>query len=80
MKGINTLNLNYETVMDAVTEYLAKRMVTPPVVRGIGAMGCSGWSAHITTDATTGRIQAPTSGTLEVRLQDPVEFLQGPKP
>jgi hypothetical protein len=76
MKGTNVLNLNYATVMEAIQEYLTKRMVEQPVVRGIGAMGCSGWSAHPVEDAQ-GNIT--TTGTLEVRFTEPVDFLKGVK-
>jgi hypothetical protein len=71
MKGINILRLNHATVLEAVQEYLSKRMVGEPLVVGIGAGECTTWNAYSTADQI--------NGMMEVRFQDPVGFLKGEK-
>lgn len=66
MKGVNTITLNYETVVEAVTEYLAKRMVTPPIVRSVMSQSFFNNSSE-------------SNGKLLIEIQHPIEFLQGSK-
>lgn len=73
VKGINTIELNYEAVQEAITEYLAARFVTPPIVLGIGGAECTSWYVNSLGQNTT-------DGALTVRIQEPIEFLQGKKP
>lgn len=76
MKGVNIVKLNYEAVQEAITEYLAKRFVTAPIVLGIGAGECTAWYE---TPALNAQGQNTTAGSLTVRIQEPVEFLKGDK-
>ena len=76
MKGVNTIKLNYEAVQEAITEYLAARFVTAPIVLGIGAAECNAW---YDTPALNAQGQNTTAGMLSVRIQEPLEFLKGTK-
>ncbi len=76
MKGVNIIRLNYEAVQVAITEYLAARFVTPPIVLGIGGTECTAW---YDTPALNAQGQNTTAGSLSVRIQEPVEFLKGDK-
>lgn len=76
MKGINRIMLNYDTVLEAIQEYLDRRMTTPPIVRGVGASMCSTWTPYKVIDAQG---NTTVAGELEVRIQEPVEFLKGNK-
>lgn len=74
MKGINLIMLNYDTVLEAVQEYLDRRMTTPPIVLGIGVSSCGSWSPYKVID-TQGN--TTVTGEMEARIQEPVGFLKG---
>jgi len=70
MKGTNEFSLNYETVLEAIQEYLEKRMVTAPVVKSISTTYCPSW---VHGEGIT------NYGSMSVHVQDPVDFLEGKK-
>jgi hypothetical protein len=66
MKGTNSLELNHDTVMEAIQEYLDKRLVEKPVVTRI-------YSSNLSGGIDNGQ------GTMTVALQTNKDFLEGGK-
>ena len=64
MKGINKLEINRETLIEALQEYFDKRLVIKPVVTTISSMAHGEWADH---------------NTLNISLQENGDFLNGVK-
>ncbi len=66
MKGVNVIELNHGTVMEAIQEYMDKRLVEKPVVVNISSLNLHG-------GIDTGQ------GTMAVALQTNKDFIDGAK-
>lgn len=74
MKGTNMLRLNYETVTEAIQEYLNKRLTEMPVVIGVSVGNCTNWNIVPTVPAVY-----PGYGTMDITVQENGDFLRGKK-
>lgn len=74
MKGTNILKLNYETVTEAIQEYLNKRLTEMPVVIGVSVGNCANWNLAPTVPPLY-----PGYGTMDITVQENGDFLRGKK-